>query len=75
MEVGALDKPSQLEPRAGPGAGGDTLAAWAERTGRHRAGQPGRVGLRFAFYGRVSTEDYQDPVPVKIIFLKPEPKQ
>ena len=23
---------------------------------------PGRVGLRFAFYGRISTEDYQDPV-------------
>jgi hypothetical protein len=23
---------------------------------------PGRGGLRFAFYGRVSTEDWQDPV-------------
>jgi site-specific DNA recombinase len=38
------------------------LAAWAERSGRRRAGvgRPGRV--RFAFYGRVSTEDWQDPV-------------
>jgi site-specific DNA recombinase len=38
------------------------LAAWAERTGRHQAGQPCRGGLRFAFYARVSTEDRQDPV-------------
>ena len=38
------------------------LAAWAERTGRRRAAQPQSGGLRFAFYGRVSTEDYQDPV-------------
>jgi hypothetical protein len=35
---------------------------WAEHTGRCRAGLPGRGGLRFAFYGRVSTEDWQDPV-------------
>ena len=28
----------------------------------HRACVPGRGGLRFAFYGRVSTEDWQDPV-------------
>ncbi len=27
-----------------------------------RAGGPARGGLRFAFYGRVSTEDWQDPV-------------
>ena len=40
------------------------LAAWAERTGRRRAAQPDSGGLRFVFYGRVSTEDYdyQDPV-------------
>jgi hypothetical protein len=38
------------------------LLAWAERTGRRQAAQPGRGALRFAFYGRVSTEDYQDPV-------------
>ena len=44
------------------------LAVWAERSGRRRAsslvGQsPGSKGrLRFVFYGRVSTEDWQDPV-------------
>ena len=43
----------------GPGAGG--LAAWAERSGRRRAEGTGGGGLRFAFYGRVSTEDWQDP--------------
>jgi site-specific DNA recombinase len=41
---------------------GDALASWAERSGRHRAAEPGQGSLRFAFYGRVSTEDYQDPV-------------
>jgi site-specific DNA recombinase len=40
----------------------DGLLAWAERTGRRPAAAPGRGRLRFAFYGRVSTEDYQDPV-------------
>jgi site-specific DNA recombinase len=35
---------------------------WAERTGRGRAAGHERGGLRFAFYGRVSTEDHQDPV-------------
>ena len=47
---------------AGPAEGGFGLAAWAERSGRRRSnGQaPGR--LRFAFYGWVSTEDWQDPV-------------
>ena len=35
---------------------------WAERTGRRRTAGEGRGGLRFAFYGRVSTEDHQDPV-------------
>ena len=49
-------------PSAGPVTGGDALAAWAERTGRGRAAAPVRGGLRFAFYGRVLTEDYQDPV-------------
>ena len=47
---------SQTEP------GADALAAWAERTGRRRAGVAARGGLRFALYGRVSTEDWQDPV-------------
>ena len=54
--------PFDWEPRPCRGAGGDVLARWAERTGRRRAGVPGRGGLRFAFYGRVSTEDWQDPV-------------
>ena len=49
-------------PAAGQAAGGDTLSAWAERTGRPRVAEHGRAGLRFAFYGRVSTEDWQDPV-------------
>ena len=41
---------------------GDALASWAERSGRRRAAEPVQGGLRFAFYGRVSTEDWQDPV-------------
>jgi site-specific DNA recombinase len=44
------------------GDGGDALTVWAERTGRRRAAGQERGGLRFAFYGRVSTEDHQDPV-------------
>jgi site-specific DNA recombinase len=43
-------------------AGGGALILWAERSGRRGASEPGRGGLRFAFYGRVSTEDHQDPV-------------
>ena len=38
------------------------LTSWAEGLGRDRAGVGGRGCLRFAFYGRVSTEDWQDPV-------------
>jgi hypothetical protein len=52
--------------RSGPAAArepiGGVLASWAERSGRRRAADPCRGRLRFAFYGRVSTEDYQDPV-------------
>ncbi len=40
----------------------DGLAEWARRTGRRKDTGPVRGGLRFAFYGRVSTEDWQDPV-------------
>jgi hypothetical protein len=47
---------------AGPGAGADALAAWAERTSRGATAEPGSGGLRFTLYGRVSTEDYQDTV-------------
>ena len=42
--------------------GGDTLEAWAGRTRRRRVASHGHGALRFAFYGRVSTEDWQDPV-------------
>ena len=38
------------------------LAAWAESLGRRGEGMRGCGCLRFAFYGRVSTEDWQDPV-------------
>ena len=48
-------------------AAGGGLTEWAERSALRRAGRltaggpvPGR--LRFVFYGRVSTEDWQDPV-------------
>ena len=40
----------------------DTLASWAQQSGRRRAERLSQGALRFAFYGRVSTEDYQDPV-------------
>ncbi len=42
------------------------LAAWAERSRRRRTGGPAPGGLRFAFYGRVSTEDWQDPVTSRV---------
>ena len=45
-----------------PAAGGDGLVAWAARSGRPQIRGPVRGGLRFVFYGRVSTEDWQDPV-------------
>jgi site-specific DNA recombinase len=38
------------------------LAAWAEASGRWQTEGRARGSLRFAFYGRVSTEDWQDPV-------------
>jgi Resolvase, N terminal domain len=41
-------------------AGG--LAAWAEASGRPQGKRNAGGRLRFAFYGRVSTEDWQDPV-------------
>jgi site-specific DNA recombinase len=41
---------------------GDALAAWAEGLAGRRSEVRGRGCLRFAFYGRVSTEDWQDPV-------------
>jgi len=47
---------------AAPVPGGDGLVAWAARSGRPQTRGPVRSGLRFVFYGRVSTEDWQDPV-------------
>jgi site-specific DNA recombinase len=41
---------------------GNRLREWAEYCGQRPAGRLRRRGLRFAFYGRVSTEDHQDPV-------------
>jgi site-specific DNA recombinase len=41
---------------------GNALARWADGLGRRQTAKPGRGLLRFAFYGRVSTEDWQDPV-------------
>jgi site-specific DNA recombinase len=38
------------------------LAEWVQRSGRCRDRDPAPGRLRFAFYGRVSTEDWQDPV-------------
>jgi site-specific DNA recombinase len=38
------------------------LEQWAACSGRHRPDGRSRRSLRFAFYGRVSTEDWQDPV-------------
>ena len=48
------------------GHGGGELTAWAERTGRRSVLCPHRGTLRFAFYGRVSTEDHQDPVASRV---------
>ena len=58
----AAAKAWQSVPLAETGPGMGELAAWAERSGRRHAEGTCRGGLRFAFYGRVSTEDWQDPV-------------
>jgi site-specific DNA recombinase len=54
-------------PMGMPAAGGrvpsgDMLASWVEGLGCGRVRAPGPGSLRFVFYGRVSTEDWQDPV-------------
>jgi len=41
---------------------GDVLAAWAEGLAGGRDEMQGRGCPRFAFYGWVSTEDWQNPV-------------
>ena len=52
--------PMGMLPAGRPGV--DMLASWAEGLGQSRAGVQGHGCLPFAFYGRVSTEDWQDPV-------------
>ena len=47
---------------AGLHADGGSLVLWAERTARGNRRVTGHGVLRFVFYGRVSTEDWQDPV-------------
>ncbi len=59
MVTAARQRSASATAREHPG---NVLASWTERSGRRRAAAPVRGGLRFAFYGRVSTEDYQDPV-------------
>ena len=54
--------PMAVMAAEGQRPGGDALAAWAERLAGRRDTLRGRGCLRFAFYGRVSTEDWQDPV-------------
>ena len=49
-------------PDPEPGRGGSALVSWAERTARRDWRPAGRGMVRFMFYGRVSTEDWQDPV-------------
>jgi site-specific DNA recombinase len=61
VEVAATEMTPRASRAAAPASDDGGLAAWAQRTGR-RPGDPGRGRLRFAFYGRVSTEDWQDPV-------------
>ena len=39
------------------------LVAWAEASGQRRTSGRAGSGLRFAFYGRVSTEDWQREGP------------
>src|SRR5579863_520597 len=40
----------------------DMLGSWADGLASRRDGVQSRGCQRFAFYGRVSTEDWQDPV-------------
>jgi site-specific DNA recombinase len=58
-----MDSGPSVAAMTSPAAGGENpLAAWAERTGRRGSASTAPGGVRFAFYGRVSTEDWQDPV-------------
>lgn len=56
--MGAPHRPAEQPP-----TGQVFLTAWARNwtAGSSPVGMPSASGLRFAFYGRVSTEDHQDP--------------
>src|SRR6185437_12692334 len=56
------DRLSAVATRHPVAGGAGELAAWAERTGRRGVAISAPERVRFAFYGRVSTEDWQDPV-------------
>jgi site-specific DNA recombinase len=53
--------PMEIIAAGGPRAGGDVLGRWADGLGRRQRMGPRRGLVWFAFYGRVSTEDWQDP--------------
>jgi hypothetical protein len=53
----ALERSRGTAPDAGDG-----LVAWPRQSCRPESWGPVRGGLRFVFYGRVSTEDWQNPV-------------
>ena len=57
--LGTARKRAVAVPHAEAGSSG--LAAWAQQQGRSRAAGPAAGSLGFAFCGRVSTEDWQDP--------------
>lgn len=61
-EVAAVTAALEGNREAAAAGGGDGLVAWAARSGLPESRGPVRGGLRFVFYGRVSTEDWQDPV-------------
>jgi site-specific DNA recombinase len=54
--------PMGMLPPGGRQPDGDMLASLAEGLASRGQGMRGRGCLRFIFYGRVSTEDWQDPV-------------
>jgi site-specific DNA recombinase len=63
MAGGGRHSVSAAGDAQGRRAAAEDLMAWAARSARpHDSGGTGRGGLRFVFYGRVSTEDWQDPV-------------
>jgi site-specific DNA recombinase len=54
--------PMGMLPPGGGQRSGDMLSSWVEGLTSRREPARGRGRLRFVFYGRVSTEDWQDPV-------------